>query len=367
LGLSISSKIIFRMNKKLIHISFYALFIVVSAQLIVHVTGVIQVRGLDGEVVFTEYEPPTPETFWNGSYQANTEKSIDVQTALLPLAIRTANQVNYSLFGRHAESVILTPSGHILQQSYIKAHKAEINLSKAELDAWVREVKEVQRWTESLGAEFMYIMAANKADIAFGNSGHPRRILNIIDSALSANDIPFFNTQDFLLAHQHDRVFTKNGVHWSIYGATLVLDSLVNRINNEQFSMYYEIDSVEFSKRARGSDRDGEELMNLLFPFTNETYEYPIFRAGVDRKKPVFFVFGDSFAWNFYDAGLYKHIAAPNSIYRYYNNTPYDVNMNKLDEMRIPKNPDFVWIVATEANLYEAAFGLDKEVSLKEN
>jgi hypothetical protein len=353
------------MNKRLVHISFFVLFIVLLAQVVVHLTGVFQVRGLNGEIVFTTYQPPTPETFWNGSYQSNTEKSIDVQTALLPLAIRTANQLNYSLFGKYTETVIRTSSDHILQQSYIKAHSTEVNLSQSEIKSWVEEVKAVQQWTEKMGGSFLYILAANKTDVAFGNFGHPRRILNVIDSALAANDIPYFNTQDYLLAQPHDRVFTKNGVHWSIYGATLVVDSLINRINHGEFSIYYEIDTVEMSKVARGSDRDGEELMNLLFPFTNETYEYPVFRAGVNGKKPVFFVFGDSFAWNFYDAGLYKFIAAPNSIYRYYNNTSYDVQMKKLGNMNIPSNPDFVWIVATEANLYEAAFGFEHEISSK--
>jgi hypothetical protein len=140
----------------------------------------------------------------------------------------------------------------------------------------------------------------------------------------------------------------------------------MKRINSEKYSISYSIDSIVLTNKARSSDRDGEELLNLIFPLENEVYEYPVIQAHVKGKKPVFFVLGDSFAWNFYDAKLFSQIAAPNSIYRYYNNTPYDVKMNKLPEMKIPENPDFVWIVATEANLYEGAFGLDKEVSLKE-
>ena len=363
MDLSTSSKIIFLMNKQLIHICFIAVLIVLSAQLFVHITGLIQVRNLNGEIELTAYRPPTAQSFWSGEFQREAEKSIDVQTALLPLAVRTANQINFSLFGRYTESVIITPSNHILQQSYIKAHKSEINLSKRELDTWISEVKAVQKWTEEQGGQFIYIMAANKSDIAYGSPGHPRRILNVIDSSLTANQIPHFNTQHYLLDHDHDRIFNKNGVHWSVYGATLVIDSLMDRINDSIFSIAYDIDSVVVSEKARSSDRDGEEMLNLLFPLQNETYEYPVIHAEVEGRKPVFLVIGDSFGWNFYDADLFRKIAAAGSVYRYYNNTPYDVNMSKMKEMTIPENLDVVFIIATEANLYEGAFGLDKEVS----
>jgi len=161
-------------------------------------------------------------------------------------------------------------------------------------------------------------------------------------------------------------LYSKTGIHWSLYGVAIAVDSLVKYM--EKVAGIDMVDfgwnGVEVSSTPRDTDDDIAEGMNLLFPIKTGKLAYPNlqFNDSPEKVRPKVLVIGDSYYWNIMGSGIGSRLFGDNSFW-FYNQeahnpawpSPRQVNsLNVLEEL---DRQDFVILLSTEANLFKFPFG----------
>lgn len=118
-------------------------------------------------------------------------------------------------------------------------------------------------------------------------------------------------------------LFSKQGIHWTTYGAILASDSLVRYIESQRHIKLPAPawDSVEHTTELRYGDDDLAVDLNLIFPYVHESLAYPILRdcpADSTRKKINMIFLGDSFAQKLMLAGVVKKISGQCEYWGYF-------------------------------------------------
>ena len=160
-------------------------------------------------------------------------------------------------------------------------------------------------------------------------------------------------------------LFTKCGIHWSTYGATLAGDTLIKLIENIRHIDLPDlsIQSIELSDSARNNDADLTEALNLIWKLKNDTMAYPILsynKAGKEKIKALFI--GDSFFFNI------GHTKIPEDAFEeyafwYYNSSIYSNGENNGKNTRDVKlmdeinKHDVIAIISTEVTLGDFGWG----------
>ncbi|HXU26418.1 MAG TPA: hypothetical protein VN698_04240, partial [Bacteroidia bacterium] len=118
-------------------------------------------------------------------------------------------------------------------------------------------------------------------------------------------------------------LYTKTGFHWSMYGASVAQDTLVNYIQSvigKAIPKYQRV-GVEVSDTVRGSDNDFEAPLNLLFSLGQSQYVYPKLKMIESTRKnyrPKVIIIGDSFFWQIKNQKMLMHIFTEDSKFWYY-------------------------------------------------
>ncbi len=103
-------------------------------------------------------------------------------------------------------------------------------------------------------------------------------------------------------------LFSKQGIHWTRYGAILAGDSLISymeRITGIQVP-HPDWSQLEYTSKLRGDDDDIARDLNLIFPVATETMAYPIVQdaPATDKKKINAIYIGDSYAHKMIEFGI---------------------------------------------------------------
>ena len=147
-------------------------------------------------------------------------------------------------------------------------------------------------------------------------------------------------------------LFPKQGVHWSYYGAALVVDSMIHYLeithNKKMNEFSY---SLELTDSVRGTDYDLGDLMNLFIKMKPFKMAYPkfTFSNSTESWKPRILVIGDSFYWTIYNWGILGKLCAKDS-YWYYSTTIYpgEGSVQDLDLQKEVFNYDIILLLQSE-------------------
>ncbi|RZK87310.1 MAG: hypothetical protein EOO62_39445 [Hymenobacter sp.] len=168
-------------------------------------------------------------------------------------------------------------------------------------------------------------------------------------------------------------LFTRTGTHWSGYAITRVADTLFHRVEGltghdlPDFGAQGPPTVVTRAADLRYSDKDLEDLLNLVTPIPPYPTAYPnvVFQPGKERLNAL--IIGDSFTQGFYTFYPYfDRLLTPESRFWYYNNTVYWPEQTPPAESRYVKNLNLteqlrgrklVLILAMEGNLTDTGFG----------
>lgn len=134
-------------------------------------------------------------------------------------------------------------------------------------------------------------------------------------------------------------LYPKQGTHWSTYGATLAMDSILNYIrNNFNYNVpQLKIKEIELPDDWRYGDYDIGEGMNIMFPMKIDKLAYPKFEFENDPTvfRPSVTTIGDSYYMTLMALGLNTKAFA-NHEFWYYNTVIYADNVpeRKLDHTK---------------------------------
>ncbi len=286
-------------------------------------------------------------------------------------AIRLYNQMRYSLFGMSGNrNVIIGKSGYLFEPWFIRSYYGRNFKGHEKIENQVRKLKSIQDSLKSYGKDLIMVIAPGKA------SYYPEYIPDSMRSEKSYSNYDGYRdylkkygvnmidcNQWFVDAKDTTRIplFPKTGTHWSIYGAQLAADSLVDYyktlsgkyLNDVRFT------SLNKSGTLKYDDQDIENLLNLFITLEQDSLAYPdkdkIVNAGAEI--PFMFVIGDSFFYNilnFYPVN--NHIFKEVSYWYYYSTNIFPSTTATDLPTRLAKS-DFVVFLSATSTLDKFGWG----------
>lgn len=326
----------------------------------------------------------TPDTsftlqgWWDGSYQPAKEKYINDQTGFRPDLVRLTCQLDFWLFDKnHAGWDIRGGNDCLFQWPYIDAYYGLDFQGYQHIRERAIKLKAIQDTLNSMGKTFILVYAASKATSypEYFPSTHKRSnrgptnhdtYRNICDS-LGVNQI---DMDEWFLSMKHtsrEPLFSKQGIHWTQYGAVLANDSLVRYIERvRHINLPAPVWSdVEHTDKLRDGDDDLLGDLNLIFPYTRETLAYPILHDAPQdstAKKINAILLGDSFAQKLKNVGSLSKITVQCEFWSYFNSA-HDINsnaysmMDKYDWQAALRRADCIILCYTTFNLKDLGNG----------
>lgn len=283
---------------------------------------------------------PAPEWSWAAWYtdslQHQMERHLNDQFGFRRSLVRLNNQVEWSLFGEvRARDVVVGRDNWLYEAGYIQTLYGEDYVGSEKLQHWARQAARFQKMLHRYGKLLVIVLAPGKGSI------YPEFIPAHLQQPLSdtTNYLEFshllrernVNVIDFnawfkgLKANTPHPLYPKTGIHWSVYGKYLAVDSLLHYIESKtgkdlpdmlhQGPMAVEMPTAE--------DRDVERGMNLIFPIPNIEMGYP--NVCFDRGGKRLFrslTIADSYWWGIHGRGIAGRIFR-NPEFWYYNEEIY--------------------------------------------
>jgi len=230
----------------------------------------------------------TWDRWFSGEFQETILNQIEDHVGLRNTFFRIHNEYDYRFFGvTHAEGFIRGEEGYLFEEDYILEYTGEFFIGKETIDYKLEKLKDVQQQLQEEGIAFLLVLEPGKASFYpeyIPESYHPeQRSLSNYDYITRRTEelnIPVMNLNEyFLLMKDTCRypLFPKYGMHWSIYGAGLVLDTLKRYIEKACRTRLPKIRTTEIrvSDSLIWTDKDIGDMLNLIFPLPGVTMAYP--------------------------------------------------------------------------------------------
>ncbi|MCX6242225.1 MAG: hypothetical protein NTX43_10505 [Bacteroidetes bacterium] len=341
-------------------------------------TGLIHSKGLEGFVPKDSVPSFTNESWMNGTYQSAYSNHFNNTLGFRSDLVRLYNQIDFSLFGiPHANKIVVGKGNYLIAQQYIEASLGYDFAGKASIDRTVELMKALQdKLEQTAKVHFLVLFVPDKG--TFYPEIIPQRYLkkkqpltnyayyterckaagvNLID--YNAWFLKMKDTSKYIL-------YPKTGIHWSTYGSTLAIDSLMKYLRLK-FGLNIPaliIDSITMSNKARYEDDDIGRTLNLIRPLWYPPLAYPSFHfvADTTKPKPRALFIGDSFYWQLYYPGFIDHMFS-NKEFWYYNKDVYPETFDapkstgQLNYIKDVLSQDLVVLIQTNAGYGNVGYG----------
>ena len=311
--------------------------------------------------------------WFSGEFQEAFESRLEDHIGFRPSLFRVQNEYDYRLFGiGHAEGFVRGKNGVMFEEDYIHEYTGEYFIGETPIRVKMEKLKAVQQQLDSMGTAFVLVFEPGKAGFAPENI--PERFFwretgttnyEIYVKEASRLDLPVINLQEyFLLMKDTSRypLYPQYGMHWSIYGASLAMDTLkryIEKVRNIRLPEMV-VEEIRVSDSLRWTDKDIADLLNLIFPLQASEMAYPKISFDTTQAPPGLsvLVVADSYYINLindYTPHLYDY-----QEFWYYNNKLYPhigddrepVYVDKSDLKNKLTTFDVVMLMVSEINLH---------------
>lgn len=321
-----------------------------------------------------------PKFDWNswfsGKFQAAFDKSLETNIGLRSSFVRVNNQLNFSLFNfATGKNVIVGKEGYLFEEGYITGYMGVHPVDSNAVKLKIAKAEFVHRELEKKGKHLLIILAPGKA------SFYPEHIpsqyfpenkkvshYDLYSKYLKSSQLHYIDFNGYFKKIKGKTpypLYPKQGTHWSVYGATLAMDSLLKYIKyNFKYNLpQIRITEIELPDTCRGSDYDMGAVMNLMFPMKHDKLAYPKIEFENDGSlfRPSVISMGDSYFWTFFGMGLNTKAFKEHEFW-YYNELNYidgvgETPVVKANTASAILKKDLVIIMQTEA--FYHVFGKD--------
>jgi hypothetical protein len=284
--------------------------------LVEQMTGLFPVKELSG----VEKETVMPEITFSGwldkSVQQQFETWFTGHVGLRPWMVRTANQMNFSLFGE-----IPAGSGTRVYQGrdnvlYEKAYVTAYNTPGKKREKLLHDITwglwRLQELLEQHGVAFLLVLAPSKAEIYpeylpgdLKKPGRDKRLSHYqrMVPMLEKFGIHYIDSHKLFLQWKENGsplLFARGGTHWNYYGAGRIVQAIMDGIAAQRGQSYDTIKVVSYTTDSRGfgTDKDLSELLNLWSTNKfNRGQIHPVFKRIPGKQRSNILMVGDSFAF----------------------------------------------------------------------
>lgn len=332
-------------------------------------------KPLNGAVVLNEKPEASLSSWFDGSYQEQTEAYLKDHFGFRPYFVRLHNQINYSLFGEiAAKSVVRGKDGYLFEENYLKAYYGMDHVGDEVIEQETTKLKQVQDSLAKKGISLLVVLAPGKGSFYpeyFPEEwkGLEKRATNY-DSykrTFKEKGVHFIDLKAWFSKMKHKSpypLYPKAGIHWSKYGEYLAADSLLRYLNMNMGLNCgsIELGSIETSAENRDGDYDIGEGANLLFQLPTYPMAYPNYSFITKGETDRVLVVSDSYYWGLFNKGISLHCFG-NGQFWFYNEGIYPDSYEKPITVKdisvvneVNKNKAVI-LMTTDANLFRFPYG----------
>jgi len=353
------------------------------------------VKKLNGSIKKIEFPAFNSESWFSESFQSQFEKYLAQDFGFANSFIRLENQIQFSLFNvARANGVIVGKENYLYEKSYIDAYYGNDFLGKKVIEEQFTKLKKLQDTLLYYNTKILIVYAPGKAsfypEFIPDNLREERKVTNLEYSLKMADslDINHINLSKWFINMKDTSrycLYPKTGIHYSFYGARLVVDTIINYCRDNYDFKLPDISwgEIKLNSKLKNTDRDIERGMNIIFDVDNFAMPYQDIKIGKQKEStPSMIVIGDSYYWQLHNMSMTTRIFR-NGEFWYYNKQVYPKRNNKdtrVKELNLKKeilNHDLIMLLTTEPvlkrkywdfidNAYDAFFNPSNEAFQKE-
>jgi hypothetical protein len=332
-------------------------------------------KELSGEFTKAHSEPFSMKAWMDGSYQKTNEKYLNENFGFRSTCVRINNQLAFNLYQEaRAINVIIGKQNYLYGDGYVNAYYGNDFIGQEKVAETVRKLKFVRDTLRKKNIDLMVMIVPGKAlffpEFLPDEPHYEKKITNYesYKQQLEKTNIPFLDMCSYLLKLKKTSpypLYPKTGIHWSLYGAEIAVDSLARFVGKLRDTVLPKvtIPRVRLNKNPEGSDDDVEKGMNLFFQIPKFIMAYPL--VDIDFKNtytPHALIIGDSYVWNIYGSGRAAQIFNHPHFWYYYKDL-YKVGMEgtlrneNVDLKKEIEEQEVIILLANDARLVDFSEG----------
>ncbi len=292
---------------------FIALLFLPLTQQLTGFLSVAKLAGVEKEVQL----PSWNLTSWlNKEFQQNFDAWFNTHAGLRPWMVRTAKQINYSLFGQEPEGtgtrVYIGRDNFLFEEPYITAYNEPGTKRQQLLHDITWGLWRFQQLLEQHDIAFLLVLAPSKAEIypeylpdKMKKPGREQRLSHYqrMIPMLEEFGINYIDGHKLFLDWKKEGaplLFSRGGTHWNYYAAGRIVQEMIANLSLRTGETFNNIDILSFKTDSQpvGTDNDLGDLLNLWFTDAITVEQvHPVFRHLPGRRRPNLLMIGDSFAF----------------------------------------------------------------------
>jgi hypothetical protein len=293
--------------------------------------------------------------WWGDTYQWRKSNYINDNIGFRSDFTRLNNQVVYSLFDKITNITIVAGKNHSLYMgSYIDSYYGRDYVGYDSLLQKMTKLKAISDTFSRLGKSVVLIYAPSKEfmypEYIPDQCASPRRSVTNFETCLRIGDSLKIKQIDFntwfcsMKNTSKEVLYTKQGIHWSVYGSLIAADSMIRYLEKlRNINMQHPVwTNIVHTNKPRDTDDDIERIVNLIFPVANELLSYPevSYRGPDNAAKPKVIYLGDSFLGMWLTDGIMEHTNKDWQVWEWFN------TVITADGKPQPEMPFFDWVTA---------------------
>lgn len=321
------------------------------------------------------------DSWFEGSFQEDYDKRLEENVGFRNYLVKINNQIDYSLFNNaNVEGVIVGKQNMLIQEDYIHEYTGKFYVGDS---VWIKKairLKAIQDTLKKLNKTLVIIIEPDKAstypenlpDKYFLNPGRKTNYQQMLTELLK-NEVNVLDLNNYFQSIKGKTdypIFPQCGIHWSYYGATLAADTTVHYLEKLTKADLPEmkVSELKIPDVPRHPDYDIGLAMNLFFPIPHQIPPDPVIQFNTENKvRPNALVVGDSFYFNWLNAGIPKHIFSSCDFWYYNNSITYsDGNKGgKASDLNLKgelMKKDIILLMVTGCFMHSFAWGFDQQV-----
>jgi hypothetical protein len=326
----------------------------------------------------------TWKRWFEGEFQREFTASVNDHTGFRNEMITALNQADFSLFRKsNAPGFIIGKEDVMYEEDYCFAYNGDYFIGKEVWNAKLHRLKEVSDSLATHGTTLLVVIEPGKASFFpehIPSRYHPdqRRISNYDYLVHRSPEVglPVLDLNRYFLLIKDTSsfpLFPRYGMHWSIYGAALAMDTLRNYLEFRTGRKLPELqwNGVRVAHAPEETDNDIEKMLNLIFRLPGSVYGYPdfTFDTALAERSESALVIADSYYVNL--AETFGNQIFQKQDYWYYNTKvfPYHnetppVYPDKSNLRSTYLSYDIILLMASEVNHHNGFWNFAEEAWL---
>lgn len=274
---------------------------------------------LDGVSPKPEFAPFSLKSWWDGSFQQQRNTLMNDSIGFRPDLVRMNNQIDYWLFGKiNASTIILGSDDYLFGRMYIDEYNGISYMGDTTIIKVCVKIKKIQDTMDKLGKTFMMVYTPSKAYYfadkipSYLQRKGPRQTnyysFRHFGDSMHIRQLDYNALFPLMRDTSRHPLISKQGIHWSVYGAVVAADTMIKRMEYERkiHIPHLRIINLVQPDTIRSPDNDLAVILNMIVPMTKEKLVYPdieyIDTAGATKPRIIYV--GDSFMWLWISTGV---------------------------------------------------------------